>query len=207
MQITIVYHYFVFGAWEANMIVSGLGYRPKSEKEPEEYNSIRSVICFNFSSAITATQGVSSWNLNTANWMKYYIQLRLIDRDQPRNVIQIWPMLAVFISSAAWHGPELGFSVFFFTLFMNSIIAKFFEKTKLAQTVLNTIPWPVLYVPLWIWNYFQLSFGGMAFKFLTLRKFNHVHAAFGYCLYWMQPLLLVIAILLPKVKKTKEQNP
>jgi len=41
-------------------------------------------------------------------------------------------MLAVFIGSAVWHGPELGFAVFFYTLFMNAIIAKFFEKTVVA---------------------------------------------------------------------------
>ena len=109
-------------------------------------------------------------------------------------------MLAVFIASAVWHGPEAGFSVFFFTLFMNAIIAKFFEKTMLAQAIMVIVPWPVLLVPLWIWNYFQLSFGGMAFRFLTIRKFNHMHAAFGYCLFWVQPLLLLIAIALPKVK-------
>ena len=34
--------YTAFGSIESNFIASGLGYRPKTEKEPEEYNSERS---------------------------------------------------------------------------------------------------------------------------------------------------------------------
>ena len=91
----------------------------------------------------------------------------------------------MFVFSAIWHGPELGYSVFFYTLLLNALIGKFFEKTKVAKAVMDAVPWPVLFIPLWIWNFFQLSFGGMAFRFLTLRRFNHMQAAFGYCLYWL----------------------
>lgn len=73
MHITILYHYLVFGAWEANMIASGLGYRPKTEKEPEDYNTLRSVIMFKFSTGLTGTGAVNNWNMNSAHWMKYYI--------------------------------------------------------------------------------------------------------------------------------------
>jgi len=111
--------------------------------------------------------------------------MRLIDRSKPRHVIQLWPVASVFIGSSVWHGPELGFACFFLTLFLNSVIAKFFEKTIVADRINRWVPYSVQFIPLWIWNYFQLSFGGMAFTFKTLRKFNNMHAAFGYCLFWV----------------------
>ena len=205
MHITIFYHYFVFGGWEANLIASGFSYRKGEKDKTAEYNSVRGVGCVAFSTSLNGTQATTNWNMNTVSWLKYYVQMRLLDRTKPRHVIQIWPVASVFIASSVWHGPELGFAVFFLTLFLNSIIAKFFEKTKLAAQINRVVPRYVLFVPLWIWNYFQLSFGGMAFTFKTLKKFNNMHAAFGYNLFWLQPLLLAIAIALPKVKSERKE--
>ena len=87
MHITIFYHYFIFGMFEANMIASGLGYRAKSEKEPEEYNSVRAVRCVDFSLGIAGDHAIMNWNMNASLWMKYYIQMRLIDRTLPRHIV------------------------------------------------------------------------------------------------------------------------
>ena len=46
----------------------------------------------------------------------------------------------------------------------------------------------------------------MAFTFKTLKRFNNMHAAFGYNLFWLQPLLLIVAIALPKVKSEKKET-
>ena len=115
------------------------------------------------------------------------------------------PVAASYGASSIWHGPELGFAVFFVGMAFNAITAKFIENTKLAAQITRMVPKSALFVPLWIWNYFQLSFGGMAFTFKTLKKFNNMHAAFGYSLFWLQPLLLAIAIALPKVKREKKE--
>ena len=131
MHITIFYHYFVFGGWEANLIASGFSFRQKDTLH--EFNSIRGVKCIEFSSSLCGVQATTNWNMNTVNWLKYYQQMRILDRTKPKHIIQILPIASVFIGSSLWHGPELGFSVFFLTLFLNSITGKFFEKTKLAH--------------------------------------------------------------------------
>ena len=203
MQISIFYHYFVFGGWEANMIASGLSYR-HAEKNPE-FNSIRGVRCYLFSFSTSGSQAAFTWNVCTGTWLKYYLQLRLIDRTLPRHVVQVWPVAAVFVASSVWHGPEFGFACFFVTVFFNSTIEKFMSKTVIADRILKTVPYPILFFPLWTWNFFQLSFGGMSFTFKTLRKSNNMLAGFYYCLFWAQPLLLAIAIALPKVKPVKRE--
>lgn len=43
MQIKTFNLFIGFTSQEANMIASGLGYRGKREKEPEEFNAIRAV--------------------------------------------------------------------------------------------------------------------------------------------------------------------
>ena len=136
-------------------------------------------------------------------WLKYYVQMRLMDRDLPRDRIQVIPMISAFIASSFFHGIELGYSFFFATLFLNSVAAKLIEQSTLAHAVMRVVPWKVLFVPLWIWNFFQLSYGGMPFVWLYYERFDHMHAAFGYFLHWFYPVYLLVAFALPKVKKEK----
>ena len=46
----------------------------------------------------------------------------------------------------------------------------------------------------------------MAFILLSYAKFNPMHAAFGYFLHWMYPILIIIAHALPKVKSEKRNK-
>ena len=55
MHITIFYHYFVFGGWEANLIASGFSYRQAVKDKIAEYNSVRGVGCVAFSTSLNGT--------------------------------------------------------------------------------------------------------------------------------------------------------
>jgi len=76
--------FVAFIGMEMNCIASGYGYKARTEKEPENFNTIRSVEMIKFLSATRPTQMISNWNMRTQHWMKYYIMVRLIDRTKPR---------------------------------------------------------------------------------------------------------------------------
>ena len=204
MHVTIARLFAAFGLMEANLIASGISYRAKRDKVPEEYNSIRHVDMYAFETSRSAAECVINWNMCTNNWLKYYVQLRLIDRSLPREALQVIPFAATFIFSAVWHGIDLGYFAFFIFLCFNALIAKLFSKTKVAAAIMKVVPWPVLIVPIWIWNFYQISYSGMAFILLVYYKFNPMHAAFGYFLHWAYPVLTIIVLLLPKVKSEKQ---
>ena len=112
-------------------------------------------------------------------------------------------MLVSFAMSSIWHGIEIGYHFFFIALFINALAAKLIVESKLAHAVVKVVPWPILYPCLFAWNYFQLSYTGMAFTFLYYYKFNVMHAAFGHFLHWFYPIYLIIAFALPKAKKER----
>ena len=87
MHITIFYHYFVFGGWEANLIASGFSYRKGVKDKAAEYNTFRGVCCYEFSTALDGGTATKAWNMNTGSWLKFYVQLRVMDRTKPRHVI------------------------------------------------------------------------------------------------------------------------
>ena len=126
---------FAFGMIEANLIANGISYRAKTEKEPEEFNSIRHVKMWDFVKALTGVNIISNWNMCTQSWIKYYILMRLLDRNKPKGKVQAMPLFLSFIFSAIWHGVDLGYFVFFITLFFNDFIAKQFALSKLAHTI------------------------------------------------------------------------
>ena len=129
-------------------------FKPKTDKSPECYNSERAVEMVNFELSLNGTHALSRWNMFTNRWLKYYVQMRLMDRTKPKGSIQILPMVSAFVVSSIWHGIELGYAVFFGTLFVNALAAKMIERTKLAHAVMKAVPWRILVVPIWIWNFF-----------------------------------------------------
>lgn len=72
MHLQIYKMYSGFGTNESNFIACGFSYTPKRDKIPEEYNTIRQVKMIDFELALTANTSIDSWNMCTANWLKYY---------------------------------------------------------------------------------------------------------------------------------------
>ena len=50
---------------EMTCIASGYGYKARTEKEPENFNTIRSVEMMRFLGATTPSKAISSWNMRT----------------------------------------------------------------------------------------------------------------------------------------------
>jgi len=54
-----------FSQHEAAFIACGISYKAKTEKSPEEFNSIRSINIMNFQWGTTAKNSISQWNMRT----------------------------------------------------------------------------------------------------------------------------------------------
>ena len=109
----------------------------------------------------------------------------------------------MFVSAlcySLWLGFELGYLACFIGIFFNSLIAKLVVRSKIAVKVCDVVPRPVLYPVLWVWNFFQLSYVGMAYLFLYRENYFMVHKAFGHFLHYYYPIATIIAVLLPKAK-------
>ena len=50
---------------EAGLIASGMSYKAKDEKNPEEFNSIRCMDITSFNWGTTAKDSISKWNMRT----------------------------------------------------------------------------------------------------------------------------------------------
>ena len=125
-----VYILFIgFVSMECNFIACGQGYTPsginkdKTFKE-ENFNSIRQIVMLPVENQISWHEAVVSWNISVHHWLKYYIMLRLLDRTKPKGQMQVGPMAATFILSAAWHGCQLGFFLMFIGFSMMEYICK-----------------------------------------------------------------------------------
>ena len=75
---------YVFMQYDAILIVSGVGYRAKTEKTPETFNAFPCVDPKKCWAAQSLFDMVSNWNMPTQRWLKYYVYLRLLNRSLPR---------------------------------------------------------------------------------------------------------------------------
>lgn len=63
MQIKMFELFVAFCAMEANFIACGIGYRTKTEKEPENFNTIRMGRIFDFEMMQNPVEGTNNWNI------------------------------------------------------------------------------------------------------------------------------------------------
>ena len=129
-----------------------------------------------------------------------------MDRVRPKGAVQFRPMLVSYLSYSIWLGYELGYFACFIGIFFNSLISKLIMRTQLAKDIKEIIPWAILFPILWIWNFFQLAYVGMAYLFLYREDYFVVHGAFGHFLHYFYPIATVIAVLLPKTKTGVSRN-
>lgn len=109
----------------------------------------------------------------------------------------------MFVSAlcySLWLGFELGYLACLIGIFCNSLIAKLVVRSTLAGKVCEVVPRAILYPMLWMWNFFQLGYVGMAYIFLYRENYFMVHKAFGHFLHWFYPVATIVAVLLPKAK-------
>jgi len=97
VHVKVVTMFIGFTAMESNFIACGQSYQPekKSTKkdkngktvevvEPESFFTIRQIRIRVIESQYSWVGAVTSWNIQVHHWLKYYVMLRLMDRNKPR---------------------------------------------------------------------------------------------------------------------------
>ena len=79
--------YLLFGMFvsqEASLIATGIGYQARQEKQPKNFNTMRSMDISRFSFSSSCKDSIAGWNMMTQHWLKYYVMIRQMDRTQSK---------------------------------------------------------------------------------------------------------------------------
>ena len=135
--------YVLFGMFvshEASLIACGFGYRAKQDKQPEEFNTLRSMDIGRFTFSPSCKESIAGWNMRTQHWLKYYCMVRQMDRSSSKRTQQLWPKLYAFGMSAVFHGYYIGYSLFFFGLFFIDEAWASINRSYLSEKVKKILP-------------------------------------------------------------------
>lgn len=197
---------------ECSSIASGIGYRAKTEKEPEEYNTVRSINMLGFFYPSTPAEMIGSWNMRTQYWLKYYVMVRQLDRTKPRKSgTNTKPIFITFLVAAAWHGFNFGFYGCAFTLMMMDLMWKFMSPTKLAHTISSLLPAFLDRVLKVILMQMILSYSVISLNFLLFETSFKAYSEIYFFWHFFMVFVMLAAMLLPKATgkaaaKTKPES-
>merc|ERR1711990_1005597 len=76
---------------------------------------------------------IQNWNMTIQEFLKYHINLKIVDRTKPRHERQLAPFLGTFFCSMFFHGFFHGLHSFFIGVLLNEASIKMFSQTKLAH--------------------------------------------------------------------------
>ncbi|CAF9941925.1 MAG: lysophospholipid acyltransferase [Alectoria fallacina] len=118
-----------YGVWyltEGACILSGLGYKgvnPKTNKV--DWNRLQNVNPWGIESAQNSRAYLENWNMNTNNWLRNYMYLRVTPKGKKPG---FRASLATFVTSAFWHGFYPGYYLTFVLGAFLQTIAKNFRR-------------------------------------------------------------------------------
>ena len=108
-----------------------------------------------------------------------------------------------FFVSAFWHGFYFGFYGFFGGLMLMSFAWKMVPRTVLAQKVVETVPYPLIWLVNWWICFSCISLFGMSYVFYfwscSLQMWNNC--------YWFGHIGLTIAIIISAVLPKARRKP
>ena len=91
---------------------------------------------------------LDAWNISVHKWLKYYVYLRLIKKDN--RGIQIVPILTTFVVSAIWHGFYPGYYLFFIS---SGLLDYQFKLGARIWVLFRWMPVQVQRLLLFVWSY------------------------------------------------------
>ncbi|CAG5176041.1 uncharacterized protein ALTATR162_LOCUS8283 [Alternaria atra] len=104
-------YYAVWSLSEGSCILSGIGYNgldPKTGRP--KWDRLTNIMPLEIESAQNARAYLGFWNINTNNWLKNYMYLRVTPKGQKPG---FRATLATFVTSAFWHGFYPGYYLAF----------------------------------------------------------------------------------------------
>lgn len=142
-----------YGVWyltEGACILSGMGYRGVNPKTGQvDWNRLQNVNPWGIESAQNSRGYLENWNMNTNNWLRNYMYLRVTPKGKKPG---FRASLATFVTSAFWHGFYPGY-------YLSFVLAAFLQtiaKSELPQTpqLLNIITFFLHPAVDQSWNFF-----------------------------------------------------
>lgn len=115
-------YYTAWSLTEGACILSGMGYKgvdPATGKV--SWDRLKNVDPFGVESAQNTRAYLGSWNINTNNWLRNYIYLRVTPRGEKPG---FRATLATFVTSALWHGFYPGYYLTFILASFVQTVAK-----------------------------------------------------------------------------------
>ena len=127
-----------YGVWyltEGSCILSGMGYKgvnPKTGKV--DWNRLQNVNPWGIESAQNSRAYLENWNINTNNWLRNYMYLRVTPKGKKPG---FRASLATFVTSAFWHGFYPGY-------YLSFLLAAFIQTVAKSEfsSGLKTTPSP-----------------------------------------------------------------
>ena len=123
-------YYGVWSLTEGACILSGLGYKgldPNTSKPM--WNRLQNVNPWGIESAQNSRAYLENWNMNTNNWLRNYMYLRVTPKGKKPG---FRASLVTFVTSAFWHGFYPGY-------YLSFLLAAFMQTVAKSQFILWTL--------------------------------------------------------------------
>lgn len=120
-----------YGVWyltEGACILSGMGYKgvdPKTGRA--RWNRLQNVNPWGIESAQNTRAYLENWNMNTNNWLRNYVYLRVTPKGKKPG---FRASLATFTTSAFWHGFYPGY-------YLSFVLAAFLQTIAKSEFLLS----------------------------------------------------------------------
>ncbi|KTW27345.1 hypothetical protein T552_04154 [Pneumocystis carinii B80] len=128
IPLSITHRLKYYGAWsiaEGSCILSGISDIIRDSNGNIIHSSLENINPYDVETAQNVKQLFEAWNKGTNRWLKYYVYLRVISRD---NNTKFKGSLITFMVSALWHGFYPGYYLSFMTGAFVQILGKYFRK-------------------------------------------------------------------------------
>jgi len=164
-------YYGVWALTEGACILSGLGYKgvdPVTHKV--SWDRLRNVSPWGVESAQNTRAYLGNWNINTNNWLRNYIYLRVTPKGKKPG---FRASMATFVTSAFWHGFYPGYYLAFVLASFIQTVAKncrrhfrpFFLDPKTSQPTSSKLYYDIFSL---IVTQITFSFAAAPFVLLTM---------------------------------------
>lgn len=128
-------YYAVWSLSEGACILSGIGFKGVDPKTGRvHWDRLQNVNPLGTELAQNSRAYLGNWNINTNNWLRNYIYLRVTPKGKKPG---FRASLATFVTSAFWHGFEFGY---YMTFVLASLIQTVAKSKSIRTSARPTIP-------------------------------------------------------------------
>lgn len=206
----VLYRTKYYAAWtlsEAACIHVGISYNGVDESGQEKWDRMRNVSPMGVEFGQNIRGVLADWNIVTANWLRYYVYMRV---TKPGKKPGVQATYITFLVSALWHGTRIGYYLTFATAACYQVFGRIFRK-RLRPLFLNKFK-PAYDVLTFFVTQLTLGFAAVPFMLLDFKPAMGVwssvyfYAYVGMLISWLLlegPLKKQTLTLLGSPKKTE----